>query len=84
MNNSYTIQELKNAILSTGIKSGDTLYLHVSLGFLGKMIGVDLDIREMSIEVINAFLEILGKKGNLIIIEELEIFLLLAIPVKSP
>jgi len=62
----YNKAELKKALLEAGIKSGDTVFSHVGMGFIGyPQEGKDLNI--MFDVILSAFLEVLGPKGNFIV-----------------
>lgn len=67
MNYHYTRQDLLKAIEEIGICPGDTVSLHVSLGRLGLPQAVDRNYPALSNFVIDAFLEVLGANGTLLV-----------------
>lgn len=67
MNHHYTRAGLLQAIEAAGIGAGDAVSLQVSLGRLGLPVGVDRDYTALSTFVIEAFLEVLGSRGTLIV-----------------
>jgi aminoglycoside 3-N-acetyltransferase len=67
MNHHYTRKDLLTAIEAVGIGPGDTVSLQVSLGRLGLPEAVDRNYTALSDFVIDAFLEVLGKGGTLVV-----------------
>jgi aminoglycoside 3-N-acetyltransferase len=67
MDRHYTRDDLLRAIEDVGIRAGDTVSLQVSLGRLGLPFGIDLDYATLSNFTIDAFLEVLGSKGTLVV-----------------
>jgi aminoglycoside 3-N-acetyltransferase len=67
MNHHYTRADLLRAIEAAGISAGDAVSLQVSLGRLGLPEGVGRDYTALSTFVIEAFLEVLGSRGTLIV-----------------
>jgi aminoglycoside 3-N-acetyltransferase len=67
MNHHYTREDLLRAIEGAGIRSGDTVSLQVSLGRLGLPFGIERDYAALSNFAIDAFLEILGSRGTLVV-----------------
>lgn len=63
----YTRGDLLKAIEAIGIRSGDIVSLHVSLGRLGLPQAVDRNYRALSNFAIDAFLEVLGANGTLLV-----------------
>lgn len=63
----YSRQELIEGIQQSGIKSGDIISLQVSLGRLGLPEGLPAHYTIVSNFVIDAFLEVLGESGTLIV-----------------
>jgi aminoglycoside 3-N-acetyltransferase len=63
----YTRDDLLRAIDSAGIRSGDTVSLQVSLGRLGLPFGVALNYAALSNFVIDAFIDVLGSGGTLVV-----------------
>lgn len=67
MNHHYTRDDLLQAIAGAGIRTGDTVSLQVSLGRLGLPFGVERNYAALSNFAIDAFLEVLGREGTLIV-----------------
>ena len=67
MNHHYTRYDLLRAIESAGIRAGDTVSLQVSLGRLGLPLGVKRNYAALSDFVIDAFLDVLGAGGTLVV-----------------
>ena len=67
INYHYTRGDLLRAIEGAGIRSGDTVSLQVSLGRLGMPLGVNQNYAALSNFVIDAFLEVLGPQGTLVV-----------------
>lgn len=67
MDSAYTREKLEQAIRDVGIQEGDIVSLQVSLGRLGLMNGVSADFNDISNEVIDSFLSVLGKEGTLLV-----------------
>lgn len=67
MNHHYTRDDLLRAIEGVGIRSGDTISLQVSLGRLGLPLGVERTYAALSDFAIDAFLEVLGSEGTLVV-----------------
>lgn len=67
MNYHYTRDDLLRAIEGVGIRSGDTVSLQVSLGRLGLPLGVERTYAALSDFAIDAFLEVLGPEGTLVV-----------------
>lgn len=67
MNHHYTRDDLLRAIEGVGIRSGDTVSLQVSLGRLGLPAGVERTYAALSDFAIDAFLEVLGPDGTLVV-----------------
>jgi aminoglycoside 3-N-acetyltransferase len=63
----YTRDDLLRAIRSVGIGDGDVVSLQVSLGRLGMPRDVAHDYRALSDFVIDAFLEVVGSSGTLVV-----------------
>ncbi|QKD19637.1 AAC(3) family N-acetyltransferase [Mesorhizobium sp. NZP2077] len=63
----YTREDLLKAIEAIGIRPGDVVSLHVSLGRLGLPEAVERNYRALSNFVIDAFLEVLGTNGTLLV-----------------
>jgi len=62
----YTKQELKKALLDLGVNSGDTLFCHSNIGFLGVPKGAASknDIMQLIVETI---MEVLGPEGTFVV-----------------
>jgi aminoglycoside 3-N-acetyltransferase len=67
MNHQYTRDDLLRAIEGAGICPGDTVSLQVSLGRLGLPFGVERNYAALSNFAIDAFLEVLGSEGTLVV-----------------
>jgi aminoglycoside 3-N-acetyltransferase len=67
MNHHYTRDDLLRAIERAGICAGDVVSLQVSLGRLGLPFGIERDYVTLSNFVIDAFLEVLGSQGTLVV-----------------
>jgi aminoglycoside 3-N-acetyltransferase len=67
MNRHYTRDDLLRAIEAVGICAGNIVSLQVSLGRLGLPFGVERDYVALSNFVIDAFLEVLGSEGTLVV-----------------
>jgi aminoglycoside 3-N-acetyltransferase len=67
MNHHYTREELLKAIEAVGIRPGDTVSLQLSLGRLGLPMAVERNYTALSDFVIDAFLEVLGRGGTLVV-----------------
>lgn len=63
----YTRKDLLKAIEAIGVGPGDIVSLHVSLGRLGLAQAVERDYPALSNFVIDAFLEVLGANGTLLV-----------------
>ena len=63
----YTREELIGAIRQACISAGDIVSLQVSLGRVGLPAGVARNIEDVSEFVIDAFLDVLGPRGTLIV-----------------
>jgi aminoglycoside 3-N-acetyltransferase len=63
----YTRNDLLRAIEGAGIRSGDVVSLQVSLGRLGLPFGVERNYEALSNFTIDAFLEVLGSRGTLVV-----------------
>ncbi|RUW70355.1 AAC(3) family N-acetyltransferase [Mesorhizobium sp. M2A.F.Ca.ET.067.02.1.1] len=67
MDYKYTREDLLKAIEAIGVRPGDTVSLQVSLGRLGLPQAVPRNYPALSNFVIDAFLEVLGRKGTLLV-----------------
>src|SRR5438105_8732253 len=67
MNHHYTRDDLHRAIQDVGIQPGDTVSLQVSLGRLGLPADVERNYAALSHFVIDAFVEMLGPNGTLVV-----------------
>lgn len=63
----YTRDDLVGAIRAVGIGSGDLVSLQVSLGRLGLPVGIAPSYSALSNFVIDAFLEVVGQDGTLVV-----------------
>ena len=59
----YTYNELKNSILKLGVKKNESIFIHSSIFELGIMDNVKIE--DLSKNIINCFMECIGKKGTL-------------------
>jgi aminoglycoside 3-N-acetyltransferase len=67
MSHHYTRDEFQRAIERVGIQPGDTVSLQVSLGRLGLPADVERNYAALSHFVIDAFMEMLGPSGTLVV-----------------
>ena len=67
MTHHYTREDLLRAIEGVGIRAGDIVSLQVSLGRLGLPLGVEQNYAALSNFVIDAFLDVLGPEGTLVV-----------------
>lgn len=63
----YSQEDLALAIRNVGICAGDVVSLQVSLGRLGLIQDVPMNIKTYAKTIIKTFLEVLGKNGTLIV-----------------
>ena len=63
----YAREDLLSALAAAGIGRGDVVSLQVSLGRIGLARGVAPDYRSQANFVIDAYLEVLGPHGTLIV-----------------
>jgi len=63
----YSRNDLAQAIHDVGIRSGDVVSLQVSLGRLGLIKNIPVNMSAFSVAVIDAFLNVLGNDGTLVV-----------------
>lgn len=63
---SYQYTDIKEALLSTGIKKDDSIFIHSNIGYFGKLIGCS-SADKLCEAFFNSFMDILGENGTLVV-----------------
>jgi len=66
MDYDYSLESLKASLDSAGVRTGDTLFIHVSLGRLGRL-KEGATIEDMNRVLYRALTEAVGPKGNVLV-----------------
>ncbi len=67
MTTDYTLDDLRTALSTCGLSRGDRVSLQVSLGRLGRLAGVRIEMKSLAGAVIEAILDVIGKEGTLVV-----------------
>ncbi|MBB1485637.1 AAC(3) family N-acetyltransferase [Oceanospirillum sediminis] len=66
MKNSYSKQDIKNALLEVGVKKGSTIFSHSNIGFFGRPEEAR-NVDEAYKVIANAIFEVIGVSGTLVV-----------------
>lgn len=62
----YTKNDFEKSLIKCGIKSGDVIYLHAAVGYLGRMEGTN-SVEEIYESIFDSIMNILGEDGVLLL-----------------